>query len=35
MIVQVFEKLAVVSPRVCDGKILLTPNTEAVIKTNR
>ncbi|XP_022313260.2 nuclear pore membrane glycoprotein 210-like [Crassostrea virginica] len=33
--VEVFEKLAVVSPRVCDGKILLTPNTEAVIKTNR
>ncbi|XP_052692934.1 nuclear pore membrane glycoprotein 210-like [Crassostrea angulata] len=33
--VEVFEKLAVVSPKVCDGKILLTPNTEAIIKTNR
>ncbi|XP_062607902.1 nuclear pore membrane glycoprotein 210-like [Saccostrea cucullata] len=33
--VEVFEKLAVISPKVCDGRILLTPNTEAVIKTNR
>ncbi|XP_048780768.2 nuclear pore membrane glycoprotein 210-like isoform X2 [Ostrea edulis] len=33
--VEVFEKLTVISPKVCDGRILLTPNTEAVIKTNR
>ncbi|KAJ8299580.1 hypothetical protein KUTeg_023640 [Tegillarca granosa] len=31
----VFEKLAVINPSLCDGKILMTPNTEAVVKTNR
>jgi hypothetical protein len=24
-----------VLPRACDGEILMTPNTEAVLKTNR
>ncbi|XP_060082895.1 nuclear pore membrane glycoprotein 210-like [Ylistrum balloti] len=33
--IEVFQKLAVISPSVCDGKLLMTPNTEAVIKTNR
>ncbi|KAK3103291.1 hypothetical protein FSP39_018237 [Pinctada imbricata] len=33
--VEVFEKLAVVSPAVCDGKVLLSPHTEATIRTNR
>ncbi|KAL5006223.1 hypothetical protein ScPMuIL_015029 [Solemya velum] len=33
--IQVFDKLAVISPSLCDGKILITPNTEAIIKTNR
>ncbi|XP_021353376.1 nuclear pore membrane glycoprotein 210-like isoform X2 [Mizuhopecten yessoensis] len=33
--IEVFQKLAVISPSVCDGKLLMTPNTEAVVKTNR
>ena len=24
-----------VNPKVCDGELLMTPNTEAVLKTNR
>ncbi|XP_071099780.1 nuclear pore membrane glycoprotein 210-like isoform X2 [Haliotis cracherodii] len=33
--IQVFEKLSLVNPSVCDGHILITPNTETTIKTNR
>ncbi|WAR01840.1 PO210-like protein, partial [Mya arenaria] len=33
--VQVFEELVMLQPRVCDGDLLMTPNTEAVLKTNR
>ncbi|XP_067655062.1 nuclear pore membrane glycoprotein 210-like isoform X1 [Haliotis asinina] len=33
--IQVFEKLSLVNPSVCDGHILITPNTETIIKTNR
>ncbi|XP_041366942.1 nuclear pore membrane glycoprotein 210-like [Gigantopelta aegis] len=33
--IQVFEKLTMLNPSVCDGQILVTPNTETVIRTNR
>ncbi|ESO84308.1 hypothetical protein LOTGIDRAFT_236288 [Lottia gigantea] len=33
--IQVFEKLAVISPMVCGGQVLMTPNTETIVKTNR
>ncbi|XP_053384665.1 nuclear pore membrane glycoprotein 210-like [Mercenaria mercenaria] len=33
--IQVFEELVMVLPKVCDGELLMTPNTEAILKTNR
>ncbi|XP_050414022.1 nuclear pore membrane glycoprotein 210 isoform X1 [Patella vulgata] len=33
--IQVFEKLSVISPTVCGGQLLMTPNTETIVKTNR
>ncbi|XP_052218938.1 nuclear pore membrane glycoprotein 210-like isoform X2 [Dreissena polymorpha] len=33
--IQVFEELVMLQPRTCDGQLLMTPNTEAVLKTNR
>ena len=35
VVIQVFTELAMISPKVCDGELLMTPNTEAVLKTNR
>lgn len=32
---QVFDKLQLISPSLCDGQIRLTPNIETAIKTNR
>jgi nuclear pore complex protein Nup210 len=31
----VFEKLTLVSPDICDGQLIITPNTDTVVKTNR
>ncbi|XP_055899109.1 nuclear pore membrane glycoprotein 210-like [Biomphalaria glabrata] len=33
--IQVFEKLALLSPTVCHGQIRITPNTDTFLKTNR
>ncbi|XP_074660511.1 nuclear pore membrane glycoprotein 210-like [Tubulanus polymorphus] len=33
--IQVFEKLSVVNPETCDGRVIISPNTETFIKTNR
>ena len=27
--------MMVISPQICDGKLLIAPNSEAVVKTNR
>jgi len=32
---QVFEELVMLSPKACAGELVMTPNTEAVLKTNR
>ncbi|CAH1786082.1 unnamed protein product [Owenia fusiformis] len=32
---QVFEQLGLVSPATCDGELIMTPNTETQVKTNR
>ena len=34
-VLQVFAELTMISPKVCDGQLLMTPNTEALIRTNR
>ncbi|KAL4239760.1 hypothetical protein ACF0H5_000563 [Mactra antiquata] len=33
--IQVFEELEMIKPKICNGELLMTPNTEAVLKTNR
>ncbi|GFN96241.1 nuclear pore membrane glycoprotein 210-like [Plakobranchus ocellatus] len=33
--IQVFEKLALINPSACHGQILITPNTDTFLKTNR
>ena len=33
--IQVFEALALLSPSVCDGQMMITPGTDATLKTNR
>ncbi|CAG5123932.1 unnamed protein product, partial [Candidula unifasciata] len=33
--IHVFEKLALLQPAICHGHILMTPNTDTVLKTNR
>ncbi|CAC5367420.1 NUP210 [Mytilus coruscus] len=33
--IQVYQKMEVLSPKICDGKLLISPNSEATVKTNR
>ena len=33
--IQVFEKLRLVTPTLCDGTIIMTPNTDTLVRTNR
>ncbi|RUS72155.1 hypothetical protein EGW08_020082, partial [Elysia chlorotica] len=33
--IQVFEKLSLINPSMCHGQILITPNTDTSLKTNR
>lgn len=32
---QVFDRLTIVNPDLCDGQLLITPDTEMRLKTNR
>ncbi|VDI43866.1 nuclear pore complex protein Nup210, partial [Mytilus galloprovincialis] len=33
--IQVYQKMEVLSPKICDGKLLISPNSDATVKTNR